>query len=195
MTNTRRIDYSNNKEISAIAIDASHNMLWIAYKINSSGYSILKRVSAFDPTQTYYSINIEVDEIKKLIINGSDIYCLYNDSSYIGSRYSLTNPLTIYTNFNLPGSVVEVPVDFTVDGNYVYYLIPGEMSGQHASIVKLDTTGSYIETIDLSTVTDAKAICFDENSEIRVVTYTDPVKLIRVWDDGGWNYSITSIGA
>ena len=194
MINIRRINYLNNKEISLIVTDASYNMLWIAYKLNTSGYCILKRVSAFDPTQIYYSINISVNEIKKMIINGNYVYCLYSDSSLIGSKYSLTNPLTTSTDFTLHSSIVETPVDFVTDGTYIYYLIPGEMSGQNASIVKTSMVGLYIETINLTTVTNTKAICIDENLELRVVTYTDPVKLVRVWDDGGWNYSITLIG-
>ncbi len=200
MTNIRRIDYSSNEEISAIAVDASNDALWVAYKKNASDNCILRRVSAFDPNQIYYTVEIEVDEIPRLIVSGSVIYCMYDSSTLIGAKYSTINPLSTSTDFDLPVSVVETPVDFTFDGTYLFYLIPGAVSGQNASVVKLSSSGSYVETIDLlksgNIVLNASSITVDASGDLWIGTYTSPANLVRVFDIGGgnWDFTITQLG-
>lgn len=200
MTNIRRIDYSSNEEISAIVTDSANDALWLSYKKNASDNCILKRVSAFDPNQTYYTVEIQVEEIPRLIVSGSVIYCLYDSSTLIGAKYSTTNPLSTSTDFDLPESVVETPVDFTFDGTYLYYLIPGAISGQNASIVKLTSSGTYVETIDLlksgNIVLNASTITVDSSDDLWVGTYTSPANLVRVFDIGGgdWDFTITQLG-
>lgn len=182
--------------ITAQAIDESTSYLWLAFSKNADGNCILKKVSAFQPDQVFYSIEIAVEEITAMKISGSYIYLAYNDSSLLGARYSLTAPLTSYTNFNIPSGITEVPVDILIDDTILYYLISGASSGLNAKIIEMSTSGTVIETIDLTTVTQATSFALDSvTGDLWVVTYTAPAKLVRVYEiDTVWYYSITILG-
>ena len=200
MTIIRRIDYSSNKAIGAIVIDSTKKSLWIAYKKNLSNKCLLKRVSAFNPNQLYYSIEIEVDEIKKLTISGDYIYCAYEDSALIGARYSTSNPLTTSTDFSIPSGITEAPVDVLVSNSDLWYLIPGTATGENAKLIKFSTTGTYDETIDLSEtgniITNAVSLTEDTGTgDLYIVTNNSPSELVRVYQTTGGSYEweVTSL--
>jgi len=179
---------------SFIVDETSGEFLWISFSQDASGNCALQKVSAHNPLQKYFDIDIAVDEITRMYISSSYIYLAYDDDTYIGARYSLANPLTTYTNFSLPVGITEAPIDVLVNGSYVFYLIPGNTSGTNAKIVVLTTSGTYSETIDLSTITNAIAFSVDDSDNIWVLTNESPSKLVRVYDDGGYTYTITTLG-
>jgi len=191
----RRFDYSEQK-ITAQVIDETNSYLWVAFSQNESGNCVLKKVSAFQPDQVYYSIDIAVDEIVDMKISGSYIYLAYNDSSLIGAKYSLTSPLTSSTDFNIPSGITESPVAVEVNGSSVYYLIPGNSSGTNSKISEITTSGVLVENIDLSTVTKSKSFVLDSDTgDLWIVTYTSPVNLVRVYEFAeDWYYTITTLG-
>ena len=181
----------SEKEISCVVSDAgTSNYLWIAFKKNSSGICKLKKVSANNPLQTYYTISLTTNEIKKGIISGNFIYFILDDSTLIARRYTKSNPLSFVTNFSIPSGIEEVPVDILVD-TYVNLLIPGNESGKNAKIVRMTTAGVFYETIDLPTVINASSFTKVGN-EFWVVTDTEPGTYIRVYFDVTWQYTVNS---
>lgn len=194
MTIIKNYNYSD-REIKTSIIDTyGGEFIWIAYEQDSDGNCKIEKVSAHDPSKVYYSFDIEVDEIVKFYINGTTLYVAFNDTTYIGAKYSLTNPLTTYTYFSLPGSVTQNVVDLITDGSSIYYLLPGDDSGTNSEIIITNTSGTYSDTIDLTTVNYARSFCFDSNDEIQVITFTSPVNLVRVYDLSTTpQFSITAI--
>lgn len=146
------------------------------------------------PDQVYFSIDLSVTEIKKVISSGNYVYCCFDDTSLICTRFSKTNPITSTVDFSIPAGITEAPVDMLVSGSYIYFLIPGSISGTNAKIVKFTTSGTYQETIDLATVTNAKAFTIDDNDEFWCITYSAPSEYIRVYQMSGdiWTYTVNS---
>ena len=191
MTLIKNYNYSEN-EITSFIVDTYANYyLWIAFAKEDEN-CLLKKVSANNPLQTYFNINITVDEITKMFIDNTYLYLAYDDDSLIGARYSLTNPNSSYTNFDLPVGITESPVDVLVSGSNLFYLIPGNDSGTNTKIVKMTLTGSFVETIDLSTVSNASSFTVDSGGDIWIVTNTSPATYIRVYQNSGGTYVYTS---
>ena len=190
MTLIRNYNFSEN-QITAFAVDSS-GYLWVAFDQDASGNCAFQKVSSNNPLQKYYDIDIAVTQIKRIYVGSSYVYLAYNDDSYIGARYSLLNPLTTYTNFDIPAGITEAPVDVRADDTYIWFLIPGNTSGTNAKLVKCTLAGTYVETVDLPTITNAKSFAIDSDTgDLWIVTYTSPAKLVRVYDDGGWNITTT----
>jgi len=188
----KKFGYSET-EISDIAVDTNNSeYLWVAFKQDTSGNCKLKKVSAHNPLQTYYDIDITTTEISKMIIYSTDIYVALNDTTYIASIYSITNPIGDVTNVDIPSGITQKPIDIVV-GNYLYILLPGSTSGTNAKICVFTTAGVFSETIDLSTVTNAESFTIDSNNNLWVVTNELAAKLIRVYDDGGWTIQSTTL--
>ena len=186
MTTIKNYNYSE-KEISTFIVD-SNGYLWVAFETDGTNCAFQK-VSVNDPLQVYFDIDIAVDEIVALYIDGSYIYLAYNDATYIGARKSLANPTITYTNISIPAGIVEAPVDVLVNGADLFYLMPGNTSGQNCQIVKMTITGTFVETIDLVTVTNAVSFTMDSEGEIWVITENSPADYVRVYEDSGGVYS------
>jgi len=191
MTFIKNYNYSE-KEISSMVVDPS-GFLWVCFKQDASGNCAFQKVSATNPLQKYFDIDLSTTEIKNGFIFGEYIYIALSDSSLIGQRFSLNNPLTINDEFELPSGITEAPVDVLAHGSYVYFLIPGDTSGTNAKICVFELDGTFSETIDLSTVTNAKS--FDVNtttSELWVITYQSPARYVRVYQMSGsiWTYTV-----
>jgi hypothetical protein len=191
MTLIRNFNYSE-KEISMMIMDSSNSHLWVGFKQDTSGNCAFQKVSWNNPLQIYFNIDLAVTEIKSAVCNSSYIYLALNDSSLLGRSYTRANPIATPTDFNIPGGITEAPVDILVS-TYVYFLIPGDASGTNTKIAKFNTSGTYIETIDLTTVTNARAFAEDSGTgDIWVITYTSPGQYVRVYDSGGWNYTVNT---
>jgi len=178
-------------EITSMVTDQS-GYLWLGFKQDASGNCAFKKVSASNPLQKYFDIDLDVSEIKKGFIFSSYIYVALSDSSLIGKRFSLLNPLTSNSEFNIPSGITEAPVDILAHGLYVYFLIPGNTSGTNAKICVFELDGTYSETIDLTTITNAKSFTINTTtSEIWLVTYSSPSKYVRVYQLSGgvWTYT------
>ena len=180
----------SEKEISMILMDSLNLYLWLGFKQDASGNCAFQKVSWNNPLQVYFDIDIAVDEIKKAVCDGLYIYLALDDSSLIGRRYTRSTPITTPTDFSIPAGITEAPVDILVS-TYVYFLIPGSTSGTNAKIVKFNTSGTYIETIDLTTVTNAQSFTEDSvTGDIWVTTFTSPGTYVRVYNDGTWHYTV-----
>ena len=192
MTLIKNINFSE-KEISMMLMDSSNSYLWLGFKQDASGNCAFKKTSWNNPLQSYFDVDIAVDEIKKAVCDGLYIYLALDDSSLIGRRYTRSTPITTPTDFSIPAGITETPVDILVS-TYVYFLISGSTSGTNAKIVKFSLTGTYQETIDLATVTNAKAFTIDDNDEFWCITYSAPSEYIRVYQMSGdiWTYTVNS---
>ena len=194
MTQIKNYNFDKT-QVTAIAPDTSTtNHLWIAYAKNSDNVCILRKVSAHDLDQVYYEIEFSVDEITSLHIFGSYLYLAVDDATYLGYKLSLNSPLTIQTAIDIPAGITEAPIDIDDDGTYVYYLLPGDISGTISKILKYTTALSLNTTITLTAITGVKSFTIDSNSDIWCITYSSPSKLIRVYDDGGYTFSTTLLG-
>jgi len=193
MTQINKYNFTESV-INSFVIDSTNaEYLWLAFSLND-GVCNLKKVSAMKPDQVYFSIDLSVTEIKKVISSGNYVYCCFDDTSLICTRFSKTNPITSTVDFSIPAGITEAPVDMLVSGSYIYFLIPGSISGTNAKIVKFTTSGTYQETIDLATVTNAKAFTIDDNDEFWCITYSAPSEYIRVYQMSGdiWTYTVNS---
>lgn len=182
MTIIRNFDLSESHLLSMVSDTYSGQYLWLLFA------NTLKKVSANDPTQVYFDITTTETLIKGCILS-TYIYLALDDSTLIGRRYSLTAPITTYTDFSLPAGITEAPVDILASGSYVYFLIPGNAIGTNAKIVKFTTAGVYSETIDLTTVTKAKSFVM-VGADFWLITYESPAKYVRVYNDGTWKTTI-----
>lgn len=192
MTQIKKYNFSES-EISFITIDeTSGQFLWVGFKSDGSNCS-LQKVSAHNPLQSYFDIDLSVTEMVNGKILSSYIYLALNDDTLIGRRYSIGNPLNTPTDFDIPSGIVEAPVDLVIKSTSVYFLLPGSISGQNAKICIFTTSGTFSETIDLTGITNASALVIDDNNDLWVVNYENPVKLCRIYDDGGWQITITTL--
>lgn len=195
----RRINYSNRKKITSQAMQENSPYLWIAYAINEDDNCIIEKQFAFDPSQTYFSIEREVNNIPKLICDTTKCYVAYDDDDLLGEIFSVTNPLTSSTEIELPIDVFESPVDVQVDDTDLWFLIPGNISSSNTKLLRYTTSGVYVETITLDQsgqeVTNASSMVIEENGDIQINTNTDPAQVIRVFalSGGGWDYQVTDI--
>jgi len=196
MTQIRRYEYSNDKQITAQISDSIDNFLWVAFAQNSDGNCVLEKQAKFHVTQTYFSLNRAVTKINALDIDSSKLYVSYEDSTLLGEIISKTNPLTSTTEISR-GAIVESPIDVKISGTDLWYLLPGEASGTNTQLLRYDTDGVLIQTVDLTksgeTVTNAKSMAIDSNDDIWIVTHTDPTNLIRVFEISGglFDFEIT----
>lgn len=191
MTLIKNYNY-NEKEISMIVTDtASGEFLWVGFKQDASGNCALQKVSAHDPNQVYFDIDLSIIEIVSGVISGSYIYLAIDDDAYIASRYTLSNPTATPTNFDIPAGITEAPVDILIDTN-VYILIPGNASGTNTKILEFTTTGIYQSTIDLTTINNASSFTKD-GTDFWVVTNSSPAQYVRVYPiTGGYDYTAYS---
>lgn len=186
MANFRDFKFDQS-EVSAMAVDTDNGQyLWIAFK-QKDGVCLLKKVSAHDLSQTYFSVSVPVTSINAMVILNSVIYLAVTDSTYAIYAYSTSSPLSgslLYTLAEL--NLVESPIAMVANTTNFYLLTAGESSGEPAQIAILDSDGNYVETIDLlqSAILVKYAISFtiDDDDNFWVVTENDPSELYRVFN-------------
>lgn len=187
----------NEKKVTALIGDPEGAYYLIMAFAKDGDYCTLRRVSANDLTQIYSEADIEVDEIKKLIISGNYIYSAVNDDTLFGTRYYKFSLIATTYDFEKPVGITENAVDVVASGNYIYYLTPGSASGEVAKLIKYSTYGVYVETIELQKsgeeVRNAKSITVDSSGDFWIVTNTSPSNLVRVFDDGGWDFTVIEL--
>lgn len=188
MTIIRNYNFDTTK-VNAMLYDES-GFLWLAFAKNSDGVCILQKVSANNPAQVYYEIELAVDEIKALNILGTYLYVAVDDATYLGYRYSRTSPLTVVTAISKPVGITEAPIAIDNDGTYVYFLLPGLTPD--IKILKYTTALVLNTTITLTGNNNASSFVIDSSKNLWVVTYESPSKLIRVYDDGGYTFTVHS---
>lgn len=195
MTTFRRIEFSNNKQITDQKLDGS-GYLWIAYAQNSDGLCLLNKTFSKEPKQIFFTLEREVDKIIKLTVLGTNLWVIYQDDILIGERISLNNPITSTTELDIPVGITEYPVDIIAKDLWVYILIPGNLSGTIAKVLRYNTSGVLQETIDLEKsgeqINNASSFTIDANNNIWILTYESPVKVVRLYDTGGFTWDFTS---
>lgn len=182
----RNFEYDRT-EITASLITG--NYLWLAFE-GSGGSCTLLKVSAFNPEQVFYTITVPVDKINKIKLSGDYIYLAVEDDTYIGAVYKITNPLTVYYYLTQPSGLVEQKsYDIVKATSNIFVLIPGELSGENAKVLRYNTSYIYQETIDLiksgDEIVNARTMDIDDNENLWIATYTNPAKLVRVYESGG----------
>lgn len=184
MTNFR-FEYSENTQITAKIAEDTNDSLWVAFAQNSSGNCILEKQFPFSPTQTFFTLTKSVDEINSLAIDSTNLYASYTDSTLLGEIFPVNNPSSS-TTISIPAGINESPVDILIDGSDLWYLIPGDISGENTKLLKYNTSGVLQDTIDLSKtgliITNANKMVLDTNEDIRISTYTNPATIVRVFE-------------
>jgi DNA-binding beta-propeller fold protein YncE len=121
-----------------------------------------------------------------MTVDNTYLYVAYEDNTLLGEIFTLNNPLATTTEIFIPSGVTEYPVDIAIDDTYIYFLLPGILSGTNTQILKYDLAGNYIQTLDLSEssniVTNAKSMTIDSvTGDIWIATYESPANLVRVY--------------
>ena len=198
MTTSRRFEYSSDKQITSQIADEIENFLWVGFAQNSDGNCILEKQAKFFPTQNYFSIERAVDKIVEMDLDSSNLYVAYDDATLLGEILSKTNPITTTTDI-LRGSLVESAVDVKVNGSDLWFLFPGNASGTNAQLRKYDTSGVFQQTVDLIksslVVNNASTMTIDDNNDIWIGTFTNPAKVVRVFEISGglFDFEVTEI--
>lgn len=197
MTNITRFNFPNNKKITAIKADTENDFLWMAFAKNSQGNCILRKTGKFKPSQTHFSMDREVEEITAMDLNASFLWVAYDDSEYLGERFLKTNPLTTFVKIS-KGSYIESPVDVMVQGSNIWFLLPGNLSGENTKLLRYDATSSiFQEEVDLIksgiTVTDAHKMSADSSGDIWISINANPGSFVRVFlDEGDYDFTVYS---
>jgi len=186
MTAISYFDYNPKKQLTCQKFQGNDNYLWIAHAKNNSGNCLIQKVFAFYPSQVFYTLTRAVDKVVKMTVDSTYLYVAYEDDIMLGEIFTLNNPLSTTVEIAIPSGVVEYPVDIAVDGTYIYFLLPGSISGTNAQILKYDLVGNYVATLDLSEssniVINAKSITIDSaTGDIWIATYESPSNIVRVY--------------
>ena len=197
----KNYNYDKTVVTAVEADDTGTKYLWIAFSKNMAGNCLLWKVSANNPSQKFYEFTHAVEKIVAMKILENYIFLALDDSINLGYFYARTAPITTQNAIVIPSGVNEAPVDIAVDSinSKVYFLTPGNESGEVAKIIKCNNVGIYEETIELSEsgtiINNAKSITVDSNGDIWVATYTDPVELVRIFENSGgiYEFEVTEI--
>lgn len=190
----RRFTYTD-PVITATKVDNTNTFLWMAFSQNTSGNCIIEKQTAFQPTQTFFTIERAVESVVQMDLSTSFLYVIYDDATLFAERFSLTNPLTSSSQINIPSGINEVAVDVMFEGSNVWILTPGSASGENAKLLRYNTSLVLQETVDLTksgaTILNASSMASDSNGDIWVVTNTSPAQYVRVYALSGGGYDFT----
>ena len=198
MISIRRFEYSSDKQITTQKADEINNFLWVAFAQNSSGNVIIEKQAKFFPTQTHFSLEREVTEVNAMDLDSSNLYVSYIDSTLLGEIILKTNPLTNTTIIS-KGSFIESPVDVKVNSSDLWFLLPGNLSGTNSKLLKYNTSGTFIQEVDLIksslVVNNASTMTIDNNNDIWIGTFTNPATVVRVFEISGglFDFEVTEI--
>lgn len=182
-----------------VADESSTRFIWAAFELDATVGLLLKKLDAFDLDQLFSEVQIDADKIVELIDDVNFIYGAVEDDINIGFRVLKTTPVTTITNFTIPIGVNEFPIDIVLDGIDLFYLTPGNASGEFAKVIKMDNAGTLdqVITLDESTkpINNAKSITVDTNNNLWIVTANNPTELIRLFQDsfGDYQYEVTPL--
>ena len=136
--------------ITASKVDNTNTFLWLAFNKNSDGNCIIEKESPFNPIQTYFTIERAVDEVRNMDLSSSLLYVVYDDATAFAESFSLTNPLTTFTQITRPAGANEAGIDILYDGTDVWVLTPGTASGENAKLFRYNTSLVLQETLFIS---------------------------------------------
>ncbi len=159
-----------------LAIKPDGMFLWVVTK--ESDGCLLRKTIATNPSQIAVQISLDLTDVSSMIVS-SGVFLAGEHSTLLGQ--GVVDNQLVY-DFETPVGIIESPVDILRISGYVYFLIPGNMSGTNTKIIKYTYNGTYSSIIDLSTITNASSFISDANNEIWITTYTAPVNLVRVYN-------------
>jgi len=183
------------------AIVNNGEAMWVAFE-GSSNICKLNKLRSFDLNQILYELTPSVTKITRMLINGTDLYAIADDSINVALKYEVDNPLDgadiatyAVLEANIPGEITEKPIALTFMGSNLYVLFPGNTSGENTKIVKYTSNLSFDDFIDLNksgeVITDAISITND-GTNLWVVTNESPAKLVKIWETSGGVYDFES---
>ena len=198
MPNFKHYNFDKTKVTHQVIDTTNGEFAWIAFEQDDDGICILRKVSAYDISQVYYEISLEVDKIVKLMVFGSFIYLAVEHDTIMGYKISLANPLSSQSTFARPGGIEENPKDLANDGTALWWLFPGIVSGEITTVVRTNTSGTVQVTKVLSEsgdeVREASSFLVIDVNNLWVTTYTDPSTLVRVHNiSGTWFFEVYEI--
>lgn len=185
--------FVGNSKVTATFADQTNKMLWVAF-LGSNNECVLKKCSAFNPNFIYFTLTMTANEIFNLDDDSAYLFGAIDSGDYLGFRISKNTPLSGQQYIDIPVGINESAIDLVKVDDYIYFLIPGNLSGENAKIVVINNPAlSYNETIDLSKsgdiVLNARKIDIDYYGNLWVISETDPVKLTKVVPiSGGWDF-------
>lgn len=194
----RRHTYTGMGKITAECYDPA-GFLWVAFLGADNECHVYKL--GMDAETRYFDITVTSTEVKKMKVDDSYLYMAFNDDVYIGARFDKTDPLGSYDYIAIPAGIDEKAVDLAMNPTYddgVWALItPGELSAEDSNVIFI-TDDTYTETLSLTrsaeVIRNLSSITFNPNTgEFWAVTDTDPIKLVRIYDDGGWVFDTTEV--
>ena len=164
------------------------NYLWIAF-YGISSICDLQKNSIFNPNLCYWDVDVTGNEIKSIIDDVSYLYLALDHLTYLGAKVNKITPSSI-SYFVKQESIEEEAIDLVRDDTYIYFLIPGILSGTNTKICKYNkSTRAFVETIDLNTVFNAKKIDIDNSEILWVVSDLDSIpKITKIWYDITWQF-------
>jgi len=190
----KKFDFATEGTISTFLVD--NYFIWIAFE-SATGIVKLYKNSIFNPVVNYFEMDITCDNITNMKIDGSYIYLSVESDDYIGVRLTRATPETGISYINKPVAITEESVDLTIDTNHLYFLTPGTASTENVKIAKINKSALTLdEVISLDesasyTVYNASSIEIDANGNLWIVTYENPVKLVKVEELSGGIYTYT----
>ena len=180
----KRFTY-NEKDITALIVDQINGFVWACYAQNLSGDCSIKKLFGSSPSQVFYNLPRTLSRINDIAIDSTFIYVAYTDGTLLGEIINQSTPLSNTTTIDRPIGIVEDPVAVAVNSTHIFYLLPGSLSGTNTQILQYTLSGTFVQTIDLATVTDASTMTIDASDNIWLSTNTDPVTLVRVFEISG----------
>lgn len=182
------------KKLTAIVYDNYQgNFLWLGFSSNTGICKLLK-VSANNPKQVYYELDVQAEEILKIVNHNQYIYLLLKDSTYVSARIHKTTPLTFFSLIFKPIGLPETPIDIFSDLQYTFFLLPGE-DGNNAKIYRTHpdplVLTLMITLTGVHNVTSMAKKNYLDN--LWVVSNEQPGKLIRIYDSAGFKFQIINL--
>lgn len=172
----------NSGQVTALFRERTY--LWIGYIL--SGQARLRKVSAYDTSLIFYDGVINADKILRIrSADTSDIFLVLDSTTYIGAAVPVDYPTSI-KYAPKPTGISRNAVDVTFNNYYAYYIILGIESSIPAKLTHGYLSGTnqpygiYDLTLGGTTIYTPSAVTRDENSHLWIVTYTNPVQLVKV---------------
>jgi hypothetical protein len=177
--------FSGEQKITAQLVSGDY--IWLAFEGVSSLCALYKS-SVFNPNTRYWDVDVIGDEITFLHEDATYLYASLDHTTYIGAKITKSFPSTI-AYFTKDAGILEEAVDLVDDTTYIYFLTPGIISGENAKIAKYNkSTRAFVETIDLTTVFNAKKIDIDYHGVLWVQSELDSTPILTKAEyDGSWN--------
>jgi hypothetical protein len=188
----KTINY-NEKQISAMVVqNTSPAYLWLGFQKDSTNKCVLKKCSVNDPSQVFYSLSLDVDEITALHFVTPRVYTAVSDDIYFAYYRTHNTPISSEVKVLIPSGITESAIAIKNNGNTLFFLLPGEGS-TNAKILVFSSTLVLQETIELTDIHNVRSFTIDSEGIIWCTTYEENSRLIKVYNDGGYTFEVINL--